>query len=154
MSVGNSFFNCSILGLVDPIATYSGVEAALADLLQERTQLRSRVRQNLRARLRNLEHTETELRTLAAGLHIDVGALLKPPSMVPREISRGISSLDRGIRELELKLKRLLTEWDRHKTELKTKPYSRLQRGLWIDFLLKPQLLSANVRAVQNKVKD
>ncbi len=148
-----SFKKFSCLGLVDNLATYTGVETALSNLISEKFNLTEKIRREEKSRLRHLEQTEISIRRLSSSLHIDMDSSLKPLCLVPREISRGISSIDRGLRDLELKLKKLLTDWETKKTELKTKPYFKLQREAWIDFLLRPDTLTVNIRAVQNKVK-
>jgi hypothetical protein len=143
-----------ISGLVDYLATYSGVETALSNLLSDKANLAEKIRRDGNSRLRDLEEKEISIRRLSSSLRIDIDSSLKPLCLVPREISRGISGIDRGMKDLELKMKKLLTDWEMKKTELKTKPYYKLQREVWIDFLIKPDILSANIRAVQNKLKD
>jgi len=144
-------FSC--LGLVDNLATYAGVETALSNLLSEKLNLTEKIRREEKSRLRHLEQTEISIRRLSSSLHIDMDSSIKPLCLVPREIPRGISGIDRGLRDLELKLKKLLTDWESKKTDLKTKPYFKLQRDTWIDFLLRPETLTVNIRAVQNKAK-
>ena len=89
---------------MDNLATYTGVEAALSNLLSEKLNLTEKIRREEKSRLRHLEQTEISIRRLSSSLHIDMDSSLKPLCLVPREISRGISGIDRGLMDLELKL--------------------------------------------------
>jgi hypothetical protein len=75
-------------------------------------------------------------------------------SLVPGEVARGMATADTGAKELEQRLKHLLTAWDRETKELAAKPHLERLRHLWIDFLIQPQVLGPNLRALQAKIKD
>jgi len=143
-----------ISGLVEPLATYGGVETAVRTLLQERKDLTDKIKYKQAGLLRGLEQSEAGIRELASALHIDLTAPLRSLSLVPSEVGRGMSVVERSLKDLEQKLLKLAKAWEANQIQLKTKPYFRLQRDLWIDFLLRPQLVPANVKAVVNKAKD
>jgi len=143
-----------ISGLVEPLATYGGVETAVRSLLQERTDLTDKIKYKQAGLLRGLEQSEAGLRELASTLHIDLTAPLRSLSLVPSEVGRRMNCVERSLKDLEQKVLKLSKAWEANQIQLKTKPYFRLQRDLWIDFLLHPQLVPANVKAVVNKAKD
>lgn len=162
--------------LVDPLATYASVDSAVRQLLLDKLALEEKARNARAAQRRNLERSEAGLRRLMSSLRLDSATRDGHPtsltlssettlntttghgssclSLVPKQISRGISHLNANIQQLEVRLKGLLTDWDRQKTELKTKPYRRQQRDLWVQFVLRPSLVAQNVQAVQNKAHD
>jgi len=143
-----------ISGDVDQLATYPGVQTALNKLVSEQQKLEDGLNNRLTARLDKLEELGSGVRNLTTrGLHLDIHSQ-KRLSLVPREVYRAISALEKGMKELEIKLMNLVTDWQKNKAEMKTKPYYRQQRTLWIDFILRPQLIAANVRAVENKSKN
>jgi len=163
-------------GLVDPLATYAGVDSAVRQLLLDKLALEEKATNARAAQRRNLERSEAGLRRLMSSLRLDSATRDGHPtsltlsaettlntttgqgssclSLVPKQISRGISHLNANIQQLEVRLKGLLTDWDRQKTELKTKPYRRQQRDLWVQFVLRPSLVAQNVQAVQSKAHD
>jgi len=129
------------------------VESALRKLTAQEDELKQNLTKSMAVRMKKLAELSTGVRNLASrGLRLDINST-KRLALLPREVSRGISSVESGMKDLEIKLKNLLTDWERAKVEVKTKPYCRLQRLLWIDFLLRPQIVPVNVRAVENKAK-
>lgn len=142
-----------IADCVDPVVTYAGVEQAVASIIHNNASLQTQVQQNKTARIQRIQSIDSGIRRLAAMLHIDRFSPTTGIPLVPKEVSRSFSLLDAQIIELELKLKGILTDWQRAQSHLKTRPYHRQQRQLWIDFLLKPELVPANVRAIQNRAK-
>jgi hypothetical protein len=138
---------------VDPVATYAGVEQAVSALIQHKQHILIQIQHNKDNRLHTMHSIETAIRRLSGLLHVDQFSPSRGISLIPKEVSRAISQVDKEIKHLEIKLKAILTNWEQAKADLKTRPYRRNQRQLWIDFLLKPELVPANVRAVQNRAK-
>jgi len=142
-----------IADCVDPVVTYAGVEQAVASVIQRKASLLTQVQQDKGARIQRIQSIDSGIRRLVAMLQIDRFSPTTGISLVPKEVSRSFSLLEAQIIELELKLKGILTDWQRAQSDLKTRPYHRQQRQLWIDFLLKPELVPANVKAIQNRAK-
>jgi len=138
---------------VDAVPTYAGVEQAVAPLIQLKYQIQEEMRNNKENRLETVHNVEAGMRRLFSLLHIDQFSPGRGISLIPKEVNRAISTVDKDIKHLEMKLKAILTEWEQAKSDIKTRPYRRNQRQLWIDFLLKPELVPANVRAVENRAK-
>jgi len=138
---------------VDAVPTYAGVEQAVAPLIHLKYQIQEEMRNNKENRLETVHNVEAGMRRLFSLLHIDQFSPSRGISLIPKEVNRAISTVDKDIQHLEMKLKAILTEWEQAKSDIKTRPYRRNQRQLWIDFLLKPELVPANVRAVENRAK-
>jgi len=138
---------------VDAVPTYAGVEQAVAPLIHLKYQIQEEMRNNKENRLETVHNVEAGMRRLFSLLHIDQFSPSRGISLIPKEVNRAISTVDKDIHHLEMKLKAILTEWEQAKSDIKTRPYRRNQRQLWIDFLLKPELVPANVRAVENRAK-
>jgi len=138
---------------VDPVATYSGVEQAVSGLIQNKHQILIQIQQKKEKRLNTIHSIEAGIRKLSSLLHVDQFSPSRGISLIPKEVNRSINHVDKEIKELEMRLKAILTDWEQAKTDQKTRPYRRNQRQLWIDFLLKPELVPANIRAVQNRAK-
>jgi hypothetical protein len=75
-------------------------------------------------------------------------------SLVPGAVARGIAAAESGTRQLEERLKQLIHAWDRDKAELTAKPLLAGMRQLWVDFLVRPQVLAPNLRAIQARSKQ
>jgi hypothetical protein len=75
-------------------------------------------------------------------------------SLVPGAVARGVAAADSGTRQLEERLKQLIHAWDRDKAELTAKPLLAGMRQLWVDFLVRPQVLAPNLRAIQARSKQ
>jgi len=138
---------------VDPVATYSGVEQAVARLIQNKHSIILQIHQKKENRLNTIQTIEAGIRKLSSLLHVDQFSPSRGISLIPKEVNRSINHVDKEIKQLEMRLKAILTDWEQAKTDQKTRPYRRNQRQLWIDFLLKPELVPANIRAVQNRAK-
>jgi len=138
---------------VDPVATYSGVEQAVAKLIQNKHSIILQIHQKKENRLNTIQTIEAGIRKLSSLLHVDQFSPSRGISLIPKEVNRSINQVDKEIKQLEMRLKAILTDWEQAKTDQKTRPYRRNQRQLWIDFLLKPELVPANIRAVQNRAK-
>jgi len=138
---------------VDPVATYSGVEQSVARLIQNKHSIILQIHQKKENRLNTIQTIEAGIRKLSSLLHVDQFSPSRGISLIPKEVNRSINHVDKEIKQLEMRLKAILTDWEQAKTDQKTRPYRRNQRQLWIDFLLKPELVPANIRAVQNRAK-
>ena len=75
-------------------------------------------------------------------------------TLVPGEVRRGIATADSGYSLLEQRLKQLLTTWGRETADLAAKPHMERLRQLWVDFLIQPQVLAPNLRAIQARSTD
>lgn len=138
---------------VDPVATYAGVEQAVVGLIQNKHQILIRIQKKKESRLNTIHTIEAGIKRLSSLLHVDQFSPSRGISLIPKEVNRSINHVDKEIKQLEMRLKAILTDWEQAKTDQKTRPYRRNQRQLWIDFLLKPELVPANVRAVENRAK-
>lgn len=141
-----------ISGLVGHLPTYSSVGEALGQLEQQQADLTERLGQRRGDRLAHSQHMAQGIRKVGRLLHLGEGR--RSCSLVPGEVARGIATADSGLRQLEQRLKQLLTAWDRETSELAAKPHLERLRHLWVDFLLQPQVLGPNLRAIQARSKD
>jgi len=69
-------------------------------------------------------------------------------------VARGIAAAESGTRQLVERSKQLIAAWDRDKAELSAKPLMERLRQLWVDFLVQPQVLAPNLRAIQARSKQ
>jgi len=141
-------------GLVGHLATYNAVKEAVEMLEERKKKLGEKVEEFKTARREGVVMMEKKVSKVLKLLNISDSGATRNISLAPREIKNGIDSLDSGLKDVERLAKKLLDQWEKEKTELKVKPHLRLQREVWVDFLVKPQVLAANVKALVNKVKD
>merc|ERR1740122_554234 len=97
---------------------------------------------------------EKNVRKLLKSLHLETNLQIKNLSLAPVSVTRSMETLRKEINNLEHKVKTEMQAWEKNKTQMKTQHHLSLQRNLWVDFVIRPHLLSANVRAFVNKVKD
>merc|ERR1712059_194677 len=113
--------------LVPPhLVTYSGVREAVEKLETTKARLLADKREAKAKKEFQMSELERGVKMLMRNLHIQAASPTSTPvSLAPRVVTDKLSSLD---------------------TEL------RLQRDVWVDFLMKPQVLAANLRNLANKM--
>jgi len=141
-------------GLVGHLATYSAVKEAVGDLEERKNKLGLQLEEFKLARREGVATMEKKISQLLKLLNISDSGAIKNISLAPKDIKIGIDTLDSGLKDIERLAKKLIDQWEKEKNELKVKPHLRLQREVWVDFLVKPQVLAANVKSLVNKVKD
>lgn len=144
-----------ISGEVGHLPTYSSVSEAVGQLLQQKADLEEKVVQRQADRQTHFHHIEQSINKLCRQLHLNEdGNRTGAAVLVPGEVSRGITQAKSDLRQLEQRLKQLLTAWDQETAELAAKPHLERLRQLWVDFLVHPQVLAPNLRAVQARAKE
>jgi len=141
-------------GLVGHLATYNAVKEAVEELEDKKKKLDLNLEEHKTSRRDEITLMEKKISRVLKMLNISDSGVSKNISLAPKDIKNGINSLDSGLRDIEKVVKKLLDRWEKDKGELKVKPHLRLQREVWVDFLVKPQVLAANVKSLVNKVKD
>jgi len=142
-------------GLVGHIATYSGVKEAVNKLEQRHRYLDEQIEKSKLSWKENLETRHSQVLEIVKILNIKEGIdSPKNIALSPLDIINGISALESCLGVTEKNAKKLMDRWEKEKTNLKNKPYLRIQRDIWIDFLVKPKVLLANVKSLSNKMKD
>jgi hypothetical protein len=141
-------------GLVGHLATYNAVSEAVEDLEIKKKKLGEKLEEFKTSRRDEVALMEKKISRVLKLLNVNDSGVTKNISLAPKDIKNGINSLDSGLKDIERVAKKLLDRWEKEKSELKIKPHLRLQREVWVDFLVKPQVLSANVKSLVNKVKD
>eukprot|EP00090_Calanus_glacialis_P021171 TRINITY_DN32670_c0_g1_i1.p1 TRINITY_DN32670_c0_g1~~TRINITY_DN32670_c0_g1_i1.p1 ORF type:complete len:592 (-),score=265.83 TRINITY_DN32670_c0_g1_i1:50-1825(-) len=141
-------------GLVGHLATYNAVREAVEDLETKKKKLGEKLEEFKTSRRDEVALMEKKISKVLKLLNVNDSGVTKNISLAPKDIKNGINSLDSGLKDIERVAKKLLDRWEKDKSELKIKPHLRLQREVWVDFLVKPQVLSANVKSLVNKVKD
>jgi len=141
-------------GLVGHLATYNAVKDAVEELQEKKIRHELKLQEFKTSRRDEMAIMEKMISRVLRLLNISDSGVAKNVSLAPKDIKHGINSLDTGLRNIEKVVKKLLDRWEKEKSELKIKPHLRLQREVWVDFLVKPQVLAANVKSLVNKVKD
>ena len=141
-------------GKVGHLATYSSVNEAVEELEKEKIVLINKLKEVKNSRERGVDVIEENVSKLLKLLNISDLERDKTATLAPSSITDGIRNLDLGWKELEYGAKKLIDNWARDKNELKTKHHLQTQRNVWVDFLVKPQILAANVKSLRNMVKD
>ena len=141
-------------GLVGHLATYSAVKEAVEELEERKKKLGLQLEDFKNTRREAVGMMEKKISQILKLLNISDSGAIKNISLAPKDIKIGIDKLDSGLKDIERLAKKLIDQWEKEKNELKVKPHLRLQREVWVDFLVKPQVLAANVKSLVNKVKD
>eukprot|EP00092_Neocalanus_flemingeri_P038983 GFUD01042437.1.p1 GENE.GFUD01042437.1~~GFUD01042437.1.p1 ORF type:complete len:594 (+),score=252.69 GFUD01042437.1:63-1844(+) len=141
-------------GLVGHLATYNAVREAVEELEEKKKKLDGKLDELKTSRRDEINLMEKKISRVLKMLNINDSGVSKNVSLAPKDIKHGMNSLDSGLKDIEKVVKKLLDRWEKDKSELKIKPQLRLQREVWVDFLVKPQVLAANVKSLVNKVKD
>jgi len=141
-------------GLVGHLATYSSVKEAVDGLEERNKKLGQQLEELKNSRREGVIAMEKKISRVLKLLNISDSGAIKSIYLAPKDIKIGIDTLDSGLKDIERLAKKLIDQWEKEKNELKVKPHLRLQREVWVDFLVKPQVLAANVKSLVNKVKD
>jgi len=141
-------------GKVGHLATYSSVNEAVEELEKDKIVLINKLEEVKNSKDKGIDVIEGNLSKLLKLLNISDLERDKTATLAPSSITDGIRNLDLGWKELQYGAMKLLENWDRDKNELKTKHHLQTQRNVWVDFLVKPQILTANVKSLRNIVKD
>jgi len=137
--------------LTSHLPTYSAIRAGLDNLTLEEARVTKELCDARQGREVQFQHLDRDTRHLTRQLGLQEG---RQVSLGPRTVRDGVTSLETGIRELERNLKKLMDAWEKEKQELKNKPHLKLQRDAWLDFIVRPKVLAANIKSLENKVKN
>jgi len=137
--------------LVGHVPTYNQVFEVL-ETLQEKQKLFEKQNQ-----LRKLSQTDDlksatrKVEKLFNLLDITESNASKVTSLSPHSIKNGIVMLEKVMKDIKVELKKVSDDWDQSLKELKLKPEMAVLRDLWVDFLVKPKTLLANMKNLENK---
>jgi len=145
-----------VLGLwkrdtIGHLPTYSSIRSSLSSLTEETSKLSEDLEEGRKGRETHLQAVRRDAAQLTRAIGIDEAK--QRVSLAPRRVKDSLASLEVGVRELELGLKNQIDSWEKEKQNLKNTPYLKLQRDVWVDFIVRPQVLAANVKELENKVK-
>jgi len=135
------------------LATYSVIKDCLDQLVNDEEQIEREETAARGAREVQLQLAGRDASLLARELGVG-GSDKRRANLAPRRLREGVASLETGLSSLERSLKKQLEGWEKQKQELRRNPHLSIQRDVWVDFLVRPKVLTANLRSLENKLKN
>merc|ERR1719154_240394 len=137
--------------LVGHIPTYPAVFQALETLEQQKLQLEKQVLAKKAGKIEDLKLSTQKLSQVLSLLEISESGS-KTISLTPGEIQSGIRMIKAAENEIKHELKNMSDDWEKDVKELRLKPELELLREAWINFIVQPQKLVANLKNLEHKV--
>ena len=144
---------CLFQHMPEHMATYSAVSRCLDQLKETEEQVEVDEKALRGAQEVQLQLAGRDASQLAKELGVRASEMRKA-DLAPRRLREGILVLETGLASLERSLKSQLEGWEKQKQELKRNPCLSIQRDVWIDFLVRPKVLIANLKSLENKLKN
>jgi len=135
------------------LATYSVIKDCLDQLVNNEEQIEREVCSGRGAREMQLQLAGKDASLLARELWAG-GTDKRRANLAPRRLREGVAVLETGLSSLERNLKKQLEDWEKQKQELRRNPHLSIQRDVWVDFLVRPKVLTANLKSLENKLKN
>jgi len=135
------------------LATYSVIKDCLDQLVNDEEQIEREEAAAKGAREVQLQLAGRDASLLARELGVG-GSDKRRSNLAPRRLREGVTILETGLSSLERSLKKQLEGWEKQKQELRRNPHLSIQRDVWVDFLVRPKVLTANLRSLENKLKN
>ena len=135
------------------LATYSVIKDCLDQLVNDEEQIEREEAAAKGAREVQLQLAGRDASLLARELGVG-GSDKRRSNLAPRRLREGVTVLETGLSSLERSLKKQLEGWEKQKQELRRNPHLSIQRDVWVDFLVRPKVLTANLRSLENKLKN
>jgi len=135
------------------LATYSVIKDCLDQLVNDEEQIEREEAAAKGAREVQLQLAGRDASLLARELGVG-GSDKRRSNLAPRRLREGVTILETGLSSLERSLKKQLEGWEKQKQELRRNPHLSIQRDVWVDFLVRSKVLTANIRSLENKLKN
>ena len=136
------------------LATYSVIRDSLGHLINDEEQLDREESAGRGAREMQLQLAGRDASLLSRELGVGGTGDKRRANLAPRRLKEGVAVLETGLSSLERSLKKQLEGWEKQKQELRRNPHLGIQRDVWVDFLVRPKVLTANLKSLENKLKN
>jgi len=137
--------------LVGHVPTYNQVFEVLESLKEKQKTLEKQTQLRKLSQTDDLKSATRKVENLFNLLDITESNASLVTSLSPHSIKNGIAQLEKVMKDIKVELKKVSDNWDQSMKELKLKPETALVRDLWVDFLVKPKTLLANIKNLENK---
>jgi len=137
--------------LVGHVPTYNQVFEVLESLKEKQKTLEKQTQLRKLSQTDDLKSATRKVENLFNLLDITESNASLVTSLSPHSIKNGILQLEKVMKDIKVELKKVSDNWDQSMKELKLKPETALVRDMWVDFLVKPKTLLANIKNLENK---
>jgi len=137
--------------LVGHVPTYNQVFEVLESLKEKQKTLEKQTQLRKLSQTDDLKSATRKVENLFNLLDITESNASLVTSLSPHSIKNGILQLEKVMKDIKVELKKVSDNWDQSMKELKLKPETALVRNMWVDFLVKPKTLLANIKNLENK---
>jgi len=137
--------------LVGHVPTYNQVFEVLESLKEKQKTLEKQTQLRKLSQTDDLKSATRKVENLFNLLDITESNASLVTSLSPHSIKNGIAQLEKVMKDIKVELKKVSDNWDQSMKELKLKPETALVRDMWVDFLVKPKTLLANIKNLENK---
>ena len=148
IKVHNILFNHQ---LVSHIPTYPAVFSALDQLDSQRLKLEKQILAKKAGKVEDFKQSSQKLSQIFSLLEMSESGA-RSISLTPGDIKSGTRMIQIANSDIKEELRKISDDWEKDMKELRLKPELEILRDAWINFIVKPNDLVANLKNLEHKV--
>jgi len=137
--------------LVGHHPTYKQVFEAMTNLEERKNDLEKQIQTRKTANMEDFQTASKRISKIFSHLEVNETSGSSIVSVGPSSIKTGIAQVDKVMYDIKDKCKQVSDSWEVNVKEMKTKPEATVVRDIWVDFLVKPKSLIANMKNLEIK---